>query len=176
MDHFQKLTEIEDAILRYTQSKKPSEEKLVAAFVSKIYTDSTVRRMIKSLADSRGYIKLSDKRYHKPGVYFLDSPHNNEDWQHVYQITPLGKAYLARSSAIFTSYANITNSNIAHHSPNANQSIDITELPEDLREKVAEFDAAMKQKDSNAMKKAFGYIADKSVDVAIALATGALTR
>lgn len=175
MDHFQKLTELEDAILRYVQSKRTPEDKLIAAFVSSIHKEDTVKEMIKSLVEGRGYIKLSDKKYLKPGIFPIDFT-NDDDFEYVYLITPLGKAYLARSSANFTSYANITNSNIAHHSPNTNQSIDITELSKDLQEKVAEFDAATKQKDGNAMKKVFGYIADKSVDVAIALATGALTR
>ena len=172
----QQLSEIEDAIVRYVQGKKVSKDKLVSAFTSKLYPKSIVIRVIDVLEKRRCYIELSKKKYAKQAVYFLDDPIEDSDWEHVYLITPLGKAYLARSSANFTSYSNITNSNIAHESPHAVQSIDISELPSDIQEHVIQFDKAAEKKDSAALKKAFGYIADKSVDVAIALVTGAIIR
>lgn len=175
MNNFSELGELEDAIVRYIQGKRTTKEKIINSFVGGPYRSGAVNQVITAL-ERRGYIKLSDKKYYKPGIYFLDSPHNEDDWEHVYLITPLGKAYLARSSANFTSYSNISNSNIAHQSPNSMQSIEITELPDELQQKILEFDEAAKQKDGAALKKVFGYIADKSVDVAIALATGAIMR
>ena len=175
MNNFSELGELEDAIVRYIQGKRTTKEKIINSFVGGPYRSGAVNQVITAL-ERRGYVKLSDKKYHKSGIYFLDAPHNEDDWEHVYLITPLGKAYLARSSANFTSYSNISNSNIAHQSPNSKQSIEITELPEELQQKILEFDEAAKQKDGAALKKAFGYIADKSVDVAIALATGVILR
>lgn len=175
MSNFSELGELEDAIVRYVQGKRTSKEKIIKSFISGPYNSGAVSQVITAL-ERRGYIKLSDKKYHKPGIYFLDSTHNEDDWEYVYLITPLGKAYLARSSANFTSYSNISNSNIAHQSSNIVQSIEITDLPDDLQQKILEFDDAAKQQDGDALKKAFGYIADKSVDVAIALATGAIAR
>ena len=175
MNDFTKLGELEDAVVRYIQGKRTTREKIIGSFVGGPYNAGAVNQII-DLLERRGYIKLSEKKYHKPGIYLMDTPHNEDDWQNVYLITPLAKAYLARSSANFTSYSNITNSNIAHQSSHATQTIEITELPEELQQKVAEFDEAAKNKDSEVLKKTFGYIADKSIDVAIALATGALLR
>lgn len=176
MNSFSQLTEIEDAIVRYVQSKRVSKDKLTKEFTSKTYSKDTVINMISVLENGRSYIKLSKNKYSKQMVHFLDEPHNDDDWERRYEMTPLGTAYLARSSANFTSYSNITNSNIAHESPNAVQSIDISELQVDVQEKIAEFDTAVSHKDGTAMKKAIGYILDKSVDVGIALVTGALIR
>lgn len=176
MNNFTQLSEIEDAVIRYIQGKKASKVKIIKDFTSKLYSKNTIKRIIDTLEKSREYIKLSEKRYSKRQIMFLDDPINDEDWEHVYLLTPLGMAYLARSSANFTSYSNINNSNIAHESPNTTQTIEINELSEDLQSKVAEFDQAVEKNDGKAMMKVIGYIADKSIDVAIAVMTGALIR
>lgn len=94
-----------------------------------------------------------------------------------YQITELGKSHMHQNShPAPTVYGNINSSNIAHNSSNVTQTISINTLAPDIQEKVKEFDVAVKRKDSSAMKRAFGYIADKSVDAAIALGTGMLLR
>jgi hypothetical protein len=94
-----------------------------------------------------------------------------------YQITELGKSHLHQSNnPSSTVYSGIYGSNIAHNSSNVTQTISIKTVAPDVQEKIKEFDAAVKKKDGSAMKQAFGYIADKAVDVAIALATGALIR
>jgi hypothetical protein len=92
-----------------------------------------------------------------------------------YQITELGKSSLGDKGPTNV-FHGITNSNIAVQSPNTTQTINIEDLSHDLQQKVREFDAAAQQKDKVALKKTFGYIADKSVDAAIALATGVLLR
>ena len=93
-----------------------------------------------------------------------------------YQLTALGKNYIANTAASLTSFNNITNSNIAHQSQNVSQNIKIADQPKDIQEKYKELQEAVAKKDSSAMKKAFGYITDRSVDVAIAIATGALLQ
>ncbi len=94
-----------------------------------------------------------------------------------YQITELGRSHLHRSNnPASTVYSGIYGSNIAHNSSNVTQTLSIDTLTPDLQEKIKEFDAAVEQKDGSAMKQAFGYIADKAVDVAIALGTGTLLR
>lgn len=92
-----------------------------------------------------------------------------------YRLTPFGESYLADSRRRGMYYSNISNSNIAHNSPQAQQSISISSLPDDIQEKIQELRLASEKKDSSAMKKTFAYIADKAVDVAIALVMGRLT-
>jgi len=94
-----------------------------------------------------------------------------------YQITEIGKSHMYQDNhPAPTIYSNINGSNIAHNSSNVTQTISVSNMPPDIQEKIKEFDAAVKQKDGSAMKRIFGYIADKTVDVAIALVTGALVR
>lgn len=68
------------------------------------------------------------------------------------------------------------NSNVAINSPGAMQNININDQPLEIQELVSEFDNAIKIKDVNKIKAVFGYIVDKSVDVAIAIAMGLLLR
>jgi len=92
-------------------------------------------------------------------------------------LSPLGESALDSQQNIeISTFSNITNSAIAHKSTNVTQTINLNDLAPELIEKVKEFDDAVKEKNSSKMKAAFGYIADKSVDAAIALATGALVR
>jgi len=93
-----------------------------------------------------------------------------------YKITALGRAYLSQSSTGSVSYSHISNSNIAHQSPNSSQPITLNELPDDIQKMIADFDDATHKNDGKEMMKALGYIADKSVDVAISLITGTLIR
>lgn len=94
-----------------------------------------------------------------------------------YQLTELGRSYLHNSNAPATTvYSGIYGSNIAHNAPSVVQTVSINSLAPDIKEKIEEFDEAVKKKDGSSMKHAFGYIADKAVDVAIALGTGALLR
>lgn len=93
-----------------------------------------------------------------------------------YKITQLGKdaSTSTHNNITNNTYSNISNSAIAHNSPHAVQSIKIGELPEDMQQKYQELQDAIVRKDKSAMKKTFGYIADKSIDVAIAIITGNL--
>lgn len=176
MSNFPDLTELEDAILRYVQDQNPTIDDIVSDFTSGTYSKATVKDYIHDLEKSRSYIKLSDEPVMKAGIYNVDQEITADDTEYVYEITALGKAYLARSTANFTSFSNITNSNIAHQSPGAYQTVNISEQPADIQEKYRELQLAIKKKDSTTIKEAFGYIADKSVDVAIAIATGMLLR
>lgn len=176
MNNFQNLTEIEDAIMRYLESSPATKEDILDAFSSKSYSKGLLKDILKELSELRGYIELSEDAYLKPGVYDLFSDTTNTDFEYHYELTALGKAYLARSTSTFTSYSNISNSNIAHQSPHAKQTIKISDQSRDIQEKFKELQAAITHKDIPAIKKAFGYIADKSVDVAIAILTGNILR
>jgi hypothetical protein len=92
-----------------------------------------------------------------------------------YSITQLGKTYLnsQHGSSSFTIGDNV---NFAYNSPGAQQSISINDLDEDIRVKINELDEAIQKNDKATFKKTLAYIADKSVDVAIALVTGSLVR
>ena len=90
-----------------------------------------------------------------------------------YQITALGKNYLAKSSsANSTNYTVGGHANIAHHSPGAAQSININELDDDLKQKISGLQDAIKNKDRSAILKTLSYIGDKSVDLLIAIVAG----
>lgn len=93
----------------------------------------------------------------------------------IYAITTRGEAYidsLGGGSSIRVG----DNSAVAINSPHATQTIHVNDLPEETQQLIADFNRAAESKDASALKKTFGYIADKSVDVAIAMATGALLR
>lgn len=83
-----------------------------------------------------------------------------------YSITPHGKQFL-EDRANKPSFGNITNSNIAINSSNLIQNLKIDDY--ELKEKIDELEKAIEEKDPSKIKKAFCYIADKAVDVAISL-------
>jgi hypothetical protein len=92
-------------------------------------------------------------------------------------LTPLGLSALESQQNIeINTFSNISNSAIANKSSHVTQTVSLEDLPPDITRQIEEFENAIKTKDSSKMKAAFGYIADKSVDAAIALVTGALTR
>ncbi len=121
---------------------------------------------IENLKDKRRYIKDI-----KAVLAAIGDTSINYD---AYQVTALGKNYLAKTNSTTNSFSNITNSNIANHSANIQQSISISDQPQEIQEKYAELQTAILQKDSPGIKKAIGYIADKAVDVAIAIMSGSL--
>lgn len=166
------LTEHEEAILRYIESDTPAIWQILEEFNDALSVKQVNFAM--GVLNVRKYIKT--ERVLKFGVYSLYEETKEEDFEDIYKLTPLGKNYIANKTANFTSFSNITNSNIAHHSKNIEQQITLSELPKDIQEKIAILAKAAKDKDANTMKKAYGYIADKSVDVAIAITTGALLR
>ena len=92
-----------------------------------------------------------------------------------YTITKRGELQLITPSG--TSSITISNSsNTAINSPHTTQTFNVTNQSAEIQQLVTKFDEAVKTRDADAMKKTFGYIADKSIDLAIALTTGALVR
>lgn len=81
-----------------------------------------------------------------------------------YSITPQGKQYLEELS-YKPLFGTITNSNVAINSSEIIQTLKIGD-PE-IKQKIKELEIAIKEKNPSKIKKAFGYIADKAVDVAI---------
>lgn len=164
--------EYEEAILRLIQSRSLTIDDIIEEF-SGILRSNQVKNVVRALKQ-RGYIKI--ERHLAVGIYSLDSNVNDANYDDDYILTPLGKNYLANTTANFTSFSNISNSNIAHLSPQVSQNINISELPLDIRQKIEELNSAVQQKNKSAIKKAFSYIADKSVDVAIAILIGGMNK
>lgn len=96
-----------------------------------------------------------------------------DDESGVFKLTPFGKMH-SQSQSEVNVFSNISHSNIANKSSSINQSLIISDQPEDIQQKIKELEIAVEKRDALGMKKAFGYIADKAIDVAIAIATGAL--
>lgn len=168
-----KLTEYHVAILHYLTDNKFGKrrvDKIYDEFESEILDHDQIEDLLEDLHDC-GYIKKTEIDAQRIWLSGEDLTPRS-DSKSGYKITPLGKSRVGNVSA--TVYSNITNSNIAHQSPNAVQSIKISEQSEDIQQMFTELQNAIAQKDSSAMKKTFGYIADKSVDVAIAILTGAV--
>lgn len=101
---------------------------------------------------------------------------NLEDEEDVYRLTPYGKLQRSEKKFSVNNFANISNSNISNNSQNVSQVLRISEQPKEIREKIEELESAIESKDSSAIKKTFGYIADKSIDVAIAILAGNLLK
>lgn len=69
--------------------------------------------------------------------------------------------------------------NVALHSPGAVQSVEITNtngLDEEMRQLLGQLKEAFDKQDTASVKKIFGYIADKGLDVALSLAVGTYFR
>lgn len=143
---------------------------------SKRSTDATGKFMpIELLEHQFGSKRMPKVREALAELIDHDFVEEIEDYKGMYRLTPFGDDYLISvATANVTSYSHITNSNIAHESPSAQQTIDINELPQDIQESIRDLKAAASSGDPSAMKKIFAYITDKAVDVAIAIALGHL--
>lgn len=117
-------------------------------------------------------VKLEQLGYIRPVSEFRD----NELHRVGYKIAPLGRRTLTRSGGGTNYLISDSVTTIAHNSPGARQSIDIASFDIDIQEKIEELQDAIAKKDKNRIGKIFGYIADKSVDVAIALLTKGITQ
>ncbi|HRN70548.1 MAG TPA: hypothetical protein PLS49_05170 [Candidatus Woesebacteria bacterium] len=172
MENFRKLTEFEESILRYIQDRSSTIGNIIEEFSSIKRNAESIVHAVNILENEKEYIKQKDR------IIGAFGPHENDLIReiNIYSITPLGKNYLANTTANFTSFSNINNSNVAHNSSNVTQSINISKQPQDIQEKIKEIELAIIKKDASGIKKAFSYIADKSVDVAIALLTGGLLK
>lgn len=166
------LTEIHIAILSYfADGNKKRKDKIFKEFESSRVTKENVETVLSDL-ENCGYIKQTDITRQ---AIMINHVRELAESDPGYAITYSGKARLQRELGNqSTVYSNINNANIAHQSTNVRQSIKISEQPSDIQEKIAELQNAIAKKDSSAIKKAFGYIADKSVDVAIAIMAGAI--
>lgn len=141
---------------RQKELKATADAVLLSISKSKIGTDTTSRFMPIEMLEQD----------------FIEEVEDNDG---VYRLTPFGDSQLSTLRVSNnTTYSNISNSNIAHQSDNANQTININELPEDVQKSLEELRVAASKHDASGMKKAFAYIADKAVDVAIAILLGHL--
>ena len=166
------VSEYEEAVLRHIENHSLTLEEVISEFSDSL-TKTQVKSVVRGLK-GRGYIKI--ERQLVAGVYSMDPTKDDAVYEDDFVLTPLGRNYLAKSTTNFTSFSNISNSNIALQSPHAVQTIRLVDQSQDLQEKVKELEQALLKRDSSAIKKVFNYIADKSVDVAIAVITGTLLR
>lgn len=174
MNDLTRLTELEESILRYLSSRSHSYERIEEKFVSEGVDEQLVAMAIDTLYKNKHYITI--KRLMKVGFYSFDQEITENDQENCYAITSLGKNYLANTARNFASFSNIINSNVANNSLGAKQTINLSSQSQNIQNKVEELQSAVKYKDSSRIKKIFGYIADKSIDVAIAILTGGLTK
>jgi len=99
--------------------------------------------------------------------YIKDCGSPDPDGTHgAYSVTPTGKQFLEEMPPSH-SFGNITNSNVAINSFSVIQKLQ--NYDPELNEKVKDLESAIKEKNPSNIKKAFGYIADKAVGVAITL-------
>lgn len=161
------LTEIELAILRMI-AKSENRSQVMGPWIDKRvlmmrFDPSQAQQVTESIENLQKIFYVTDKIQGK----------NSRAWS----LTPQGESALDSQQNIeINTFSNISNSAIAHKSSHTIQTVEIQNLPDDIMQKVSEFDIAINEKDVSAMKMAFNYIADKSVDAAIALVTGALLR
>lgn len=160
--------EYEEAILRLVQSRSLTIEDIIEEF-DEVFSSKQTKDLVHALM-RRKYIKV--EQHLSSCVYSQGDSFDNAETEDDYVLTPLGKNYLATTTANFTSFSNISNSNIAHQSTYVEQKLDSYALSEDVRDKLDELKDAIQRKDRGAMTNAFAYIADKSVDVAIAILVG----
>ena len=108
------LNEYEESVLRVIQSRRLTHEQLMEEFSSPTRLKATVVRFIGSLLE-REYIRKAKRL---KGAYVIplngDIPDGLFEEEEVYELTPLGMNFLAKSTAMFTSFNNISNSNIAN--------------------------------------------------------------
>jgi len=166
------VSEYEEAVLRLIQSRELPIEGIIEEFEG-VFTPKIVKDLVRALKN-RKYIKI--EQHLSSAVISAESDFSNMEYDDDYVLTPLGKNYLANSTPNFTSFNNISNSNISHQSSNVNQVLQASELPDDIREKIQELQDAILKKDKISLAKAFAYIADKSVDIAIALLVNGLGK
>ena len=152
---------------------KRRSDKIYDEFVSGPLHKGLVKSILRDL-EQLGYIRTIV--IPEQEVMFSNETNNELVFNAGYQITSLGKNAIAGKVGTTTIYSDIHNSAIAHQSTNIHQSIKVSEQTPDIQEKITELQDAITKKDSTAIKKAFGYIADKSVDVAIAIIAGSLLR
>lgn len=102
-------------------------------------------------------------------VIDLYGPNTPPETEKGYKITPLGKHRIG-TNPVSSSISVGDNVNFALNSPGAQQSIDITSYEGDVQIKIVEMQEAVKSNDKPKFLKAMGYILDKGVDIAIAVA------
>lgn len=163
------LNEYEEAVLRFIQSQSPSRSEIDTDF-SEILDADDIDDILDQLI-ARKYIKIKN---FVPFAYDFGDGLKQATAIDIYELTPIGKNFLANKTANFTSFNNISHSNITHQSSQINQILQINNLPEDVQQMLKELQFAVEKRDKNGIKKALSYLADKSVDVVIALITGGL--
>lgn len=163
------LTEYHKAILGYLAEDsygKRGEDQIYDEFVTKTLRRQHIKVILKDL-EKTGNIKPIELNEEK--IQFIAEMTGTSTSNKGYKITHLGKHHLGKSGTNGgISVGN--NVNFALNSPGAQQSIDITDFNEDVQVKISEMQEAAATNNKPKFLKALGYILDKGVDVAVALA------
>lgn len=128
----------------------------------------TVKQIIQYLLD-KGYVKIINEKFEKI--------HGNQLDYKAYQITEQGKTHLSKSQTPSqpinyhqNNFGNIYGSNISIDSQYVSQIIDNQD--DETKQLLKELLEATEKKDKPAILKALGYIADKSLDLLVAIIAG----
>lgn len=167
---------LEEAILEHLMEEKRDIEDIYKEFVSKNY-DKTMIDVVVDNLKSKSYIRTEMALVDS---FLVDHNGNPIRFEKVcLASTRLGKNYIKDKSLlpqVNMNFSNVENSNIALFSQNMYQNIKVSEQTEDIKNKIYELENAIKKKDSSKIKEVFGYIADKAVDVAIAILVGKIIK
>lgn len=168
--NLQPLDEFSEAMLRFIQDKQPSIETIRDEFQE--FSNSEINSTIDKLRRKK-YIRDSERIV---GVVSLLDDGPDPETEEYYELAPLGKSYLAKTTTNYTSFSNITGSNISNASHNISQSNYIKNemIDEETQELLTELKDAIVQQDKSRIVKTLEYIGDKSVDVLIGVLTGKL--
>ena len=162
------LNEYQLAILGYIARHKKKHQRIIDEFQTKSLPKSAIKSILRSLLQY-GYIKEVDINVSPVQVVDLNGPNTPPETEKGYKITELGKYRIGTSNA--NNGISIGNNvNFALNSPGVRQSIDIAEYKEDVQIKISEMQEAVVSNDKLKFLKTLGYVLDKGVDVAIALA------
>lgn len=172
------LTQYHTAILSFLARQKygkKSSSQIYEEFLTPHLRKGHIKTILKDL-ENCGYIKSIE--LDEQMVSFLGEMSGSPVSIDGFKITELGRTRATTSgvSTQVNNFSNISNSVISNNSSNVTQTVSYSDQSEDMREAIDALNNAIASKDSSVIKKTFGYIADKSVDVAIAVVTGALIR
>lgn len=168
----QQLEDLYMPILRFLYASKSgfiTEEMIIQKFVGARLKKTDIKSLLRALVQLQ-YVEKSDKDPQR--IQLLDSDFSDvtpEQKVKGYKITEHGKYHFNTNSRT-SSVSFGDNTNFAFNSPGAKQSIDITNYEKDVQIEINNMQEAVKNNDKSKLLKALGYILDKGVDVATAIA------
>lgn len=164
------------SILEFMSESKSGfkkDEDIFKEFIGTRLNKTDIKSLLRALEQMQ-FVEKSDKDPQR--IQFFD-----DDFNEVlpakkitgYKITRWGKSHIGKQTVVNQiTYSGISNSAIAHNSPHAVQSVRVGEQDEETQILLKEYIKSLESKDSKRIKKAIGYILDKSIDLGIAVLVG----